>query len=65
MQDSVVDAGSARIETMYREHAARMWRALFGFAGDRDIASDALAEAFAWLVSPGQPHGGGSVRPPA
>jgi RNA polymerase sigma-70 factor (ECF subfamily) len=36
-----------RVEAAYREEAERMWRALFGYTGDRDVARDALAEAFA------------------
>ncbi|MEX0985464.1 MAG: sigma factor-like helix-turn-helix DNA-binding protein [Actinomycetota bacterium] len=39
--------GRQRVEAVYRAQADRMWRALFGFTGDRDVASDALAEAFA------------------
>jgi len=30
-----------------REEGAKLWRAIFAFAGDREIASDAVAEAFA------------------
>ena len=37
----------SRIERAYREQAPKMWRALFGYTGDPEIASDALAEAFA------------------
>lgn len=36
-----------QVEDVYRAHAGRMWRALLGYTGDREIASDALAEAFA------------------
>ena len=36
-----------RVAAVYEQHARRMWRALFSFAGDREIASDAMAEAFA------------------
>ena len=36
-----------RIERAYREQSPKMWRALFGYAGDPEIASDALAESFA------------------
>ena len=36
-----------RVEAAYRDQAERMWRALFGYTGDRDVARDALAEAFA------------------
>jgi DNA-directed RNA polymerase specialized sigma24 family protein len=46
MQDSIVDRRK-RIEDLYRVESQRMWRALFAHSGDPDIASDALAEAFA------------------
>lgn len=35
------------LEDIYRAKAGKMWRALVGYAGDPEIASDALAEAFA------------------
>jgi DNA-directed RNA polymerase specialized sigma24 family protein len=38
---------SAEIERLYREGGDRMWRAVLAFAGDPEIASDAVAEAFA------------------
>ena len=41
------------IERFYREEGARLWRALFAFAGDREIASDALAEALAQALGRG------------
>jgi RNA polymerase sigma-70 factor (ECF subfamily) len=41
-----------RVEATYRAQADRMWRALFGYSGDRDVASDALAEAFARALRP-------------
>jgi DNA-directed RNA polymerase specialized sigma24 family protein len=47
VQDSKVDERRALIELAYREQSQKMWRALFGYAGDPEIASDALAEAFA------------------
>jgi RNA polymerase sigma-70 factor, ECF subfamily len=47
VQDSFVDNGQERVAAVYRDQAQRMWRALFSFAGDPDIASDAMAEAFA------------------
>jgi RNA polymerase sigma-70 factor (ECF subfamily) len=34
------------IERLYREHRDRMWRAVFAFAGDREVANDAVSEAF-------------------
>jgi RNA polymerase sigma-70 factor (ECF subfamily) len=47
VQDSTVKDGQERVAAVYRDHHKRMWRALFSFAGDPDIASDAMAEAFA------------------
>ena len=34
-----------RIERFYRDEGARLWQALLGYAGDQDVASDALSEA--------------------
>jgi RNA polymerase sigma-70 factor (ECF subfamily) len=42
-----------RVERVYRESGPRMWRAVFLFSGDRDIASDAVAEAFAQALRRG------------
>ncbi len=42
-----MDNRRARIERAYREQSRKMWRALLGYTGDPEIASDALAEAFA------------------
>jgi len=47
VQDADVDQARERISAAYREHGPTMWRALYSFTGDREIASDALAEAFA------------------
>jgi RNA polymerase sigma factor (sigma-70 family) len=47
-------------EDVYREHAARLWRALVAFTGDRDVSSDAVGEAFAQLLARGS-----AVRDPA
>jgi len=41
------------IEAVYREHGARMWRALRLATGSPDVASEALAEAFAQLIARG------------
>jgi RNA polymerase sigma-70 factor (ECF subfamily) len=37
---------SGELERLYRDQRDRMWRAVFAFAGDPDVASDAVAEAF-------------------
>lgn len=39
------------LERVYREEAPRLWRALVAYSGDPDIASDALAEAFAQALA--------------
>ena len=42
-----------RIERLYREHGDRIWRGLLAFAGDPEVASDAVAEAFAQVLRRG------------
>ena len=41
------------IEALYRADADRLWRAVYAFAGDAEIASDAVAEAYAQLLRRG------------
>ena len=36
-----------RLESVYREHGARLWRSVFLASGSREVADDAVAEAFA------------------
>ena len=48
------------VEAVYRADAERLWRAIYAFAGDAEIASDAVAEAFAQVL-----HRGAAVRDPA
>jgi RNA polymerase sigma-70 factor (ECF subfamily) len=52
-QDASVTTDPQGLERVYREHAARIWRALVAYTGDREIADDALAEAFAQAVGRG------------
>jgi len=42
VQTVQVEPGLARL---YREEGTRLWRAIFAYAGNRDVASDAVAEA--------------------
>jgi RNA polymerase sigma-70 factor, ECF subfamily len=42
-----------RIERLYRERGDRIWRGLLAFSGDPEIASDAVAEAFAQVLRRG------------
>ncbi|MGH2528642.1 MAG: RNA polymerase sigma factor [Actinomycetota bacterium] len=49
-------AGVARdqgLERLYREQGNRMWRAVLAFSGDPEVASDAVAEAFAQALRRG------------
>jgi RNA polymerase sigma-70 factor, ECF subfamily len=41
------------IERLYREGGDRMWRALLAYSGDPEVASDAVAEAFAQVLRRG------------
>lgn len=51
--------GFQRIEALYRQDGDRLWRALFAFAGDPDVASDAVSEAYAQAL-----RRGGAVNDP-
>ena len=44
---------AARLERVYRDHGDRLWRAVLAFAGDPEVASDAVAEAFAQALRRG------------
>jgi RNA polymerase sigma-70 factor (ECF subfamily) len=48
------------VESAYRADGDRLWRAICAWSGDPEVASDAVAEAFAQLV-----HRGQAVRDPA
>jgi len=41
------------LERLYRDQRDRMWHAVFAFSGDREVASDAVAEAFAQALRRG------------
>lgn len=49
-----VTAEATGIEQLYRADGDRMWRAVFAYAGDREVASDAVAEAFAQAIRRGR-----------
>jgi RNA polymerase sigma-70 factor, ECF subfamily len=54
VQDSRVGASHGEVlERLYREQGDRMWRAVLGFAGDAEVASDAVSEAFAQALRRG------------
>jgi RNA polymerase sigma-70 factor (ECF subfamily) len=50
VKDADTESG---LEPVYRDHGARLWRAVFAFCGDRQIADDAVAEAFAQALRRG------------
>ena len=39
------------VARVYEEQGAKLWRALYAYTGDREIASDALAEAIAQALA--------------
>jgi RNA polymerase sigma-70 factor, ECF subfamily len=48
------------VEALYRADAPRLWRALFAYSGDAEIASDAVNEAYVQVIGRGD-----AVRDPA
>ena len=56
----VTDATADALERVYREEGERLWRAVFAYAGGRQVADDAVAEAFAQALRRGD-----AVRDPA
>jgi RNA polymerase sigma-70 factor (ECF subfamily) len=55
IDDDVQDAqvASESVEHLYRDEGGRVWSAVFAYAGDRGVADDAVAEAFAQLLRRG------------
>jgi RNA polymerase sigma-70 factor, ECF subfamily len=47
-------AANPDVEAVYRQDGDRLWRSLYVFAGDADVASDAVAEAFAQALRRGR-----------
>jgi RNA polymerase sigma-70 factor, ECF subfamily len=50
VDDARVGDTSDDVERVYRMEAPKMWRAIVGYAGDRQVADDAVAEAFARAI---------------
>lgn len=46
-------AAGSEVEAVYRQDGDRLWRALYAFANDENVASDAVAEAFAQALRRG------------
>jgi RNA polymerase sigma-70 factor, ECF subfamily len=51
--------GEHSVEALFRADADRLWRAVYAFASDSEIASDAVAEAYAQVL-----RRGSAVRDP-
>jgi RNA polymerase sigma-70 factor, ECF subfamily len=45
---------SLELEAVYRQEGDRLWRAITAFGGDPELASDAVAEAFAQALRRGR-----------
>jgi RNA polymerase sigma-70 factor, ECF subfamily len=48
-----LSSATAKVEAAYREDGTRLWRALAAFARSEDVASEAMAEAFAQALRRG------------
>jgi DNA-directed RNA polymerase specialized sigma24 family protein len=53
VRDARLLSATEPMEALYREIGPNLWRSLFAYSGDREIASDALAEAFAQAIARG------------
>ena len=53
MSVAAMETAAQRIEALYRQDGERLWRALAAYAGDPEVASDAVAEAFAQALRRG------------
>ena len=50
-----IPSSQEAIERVYREHGTRLWRGVYAFSGGRrDVADDAVAEAFARALASGE-----------
>ena len=54
MRRSSIERTISEVEAVYLEQGSRMWRAMLLYTGDRDVASDAVAEAFAQALHRGE-----------
>jgi RNA polymerase sigma-70 factor (ECF subfamily) len=53
VRNAAVRANAVRLERVYEREGARLWRAVYLYATDREVASDAVAEAFAQALRRG------------
>jgi RNA polymerase sigma-70 factor (ECF subfamily) len=50
---AIIPSVADTFEALYNQEADRMWRALFALSADTEVASDAVAEAFAQAIRRG------------
>jgi RNA polymerase sigma-70 factor, ECF subfamily len=60
VQEEIRRSWASSIEVVFEQHASRLWWAILAFSGDREIAHDAVAEAFAQALKRGE-----AIRDPA
>jgi RNA polymerase sigma-70 factor, ECF subfamily len=53
VREATVAVDADDLDVVYEEHGARLWRAILLYSGDPDVASDAVAEAFAQVLRRG------------
>jgi RNA polymerase sigma-70 factor, ECF subfamily len=53
-EDARIATPGERVESLYRTHRDRLWRAVFAFTADGEVASDAVSEAFAQALRRGE-----------
>jgi RNA polymerase sigma-70 factor, ECF subfamily len=54
VQQDVRLSREGEIERVYRDHGRRLWWAVLAYTGDRTVADDAVAEAFAQVLRRGE-----------
>lgn len=53
-RERVLSDREQEVERLYRTEGGRLWRAVMAYSGDREIANDAVAEAFAQVFGRGE-----------
>jgi RNA polymerase sigma-70 factor (ECF subfamily) len=53
VRNTSVRPDAVRLQAVYEQHGPRLWRAVYLYAGDREVANDAIAEAFAQALRRG------------
>jgi RNA polymerase sigma-70 factor, ECF subfamily len=51
VSDDLITQRKGELEQLFRADGAKLWRALYAFTGDADVASEARAEAFAQALA--------------